>query len=246
MMEMVHQMAAGEIRGLIGMCNNPFVSLPHHSVVRAGYDALEFHAQSDFFLSETAQRADVVLPATAWAEDEGVVTNGEGRVVKYNKAAEPPGEARPDWWIMCELASRLGVADKFPFSSPREVFDELRVASRGGNADYYGITYEKVEATGGVFWPCPDLDDPGPAGVGQQQKAAPSRQGRGDEAPVRPAPRARSRAAASTAPRARRSSTRSSGSRRPSRPTTSTRCGSPPVAPSRTSCRATRRAASRA
>jgi assimilatory nitrate reductase catalytic subunit len=161
MMEMVHQMSAGVIRGLLGICNNPFVSLPHHKVVRRGYEALEFHAQSDFFLSETAERADVVLPTTAWAEDEGVMTNGEGRVIKHNKAAEPPGEARPDWWIMCELARRLGVGDKFPFSSAREVFDELRVASKGGAADYFGITYEKVEETGGVFWPCPDLDHPG-------------------------------------------------------------------------------------
>ena len=95
MHEMVWQMAAGEIRGLLGMCNNPFVSLPHQSVVRAGYDALEFHAQSDFFLSETAARADVVLPSTVWAEDEGLMTNGEGRVIKHNKAVEPPGESAP-------------------------------------------------------------------------------------------------------------------------------------------------------
>jgi assimilatory nitrate reductase catalytic subunit len=161
MMEMVHQMISGEIRGLLGICNNPFVSLPHHAVVRRGYEALEFHAQADFFLSETAQRADVVLPATAWAEDEGLMTNGEGRVIKHNKACEPPGEARPDWWIMRELARRLGAGDKFPYTSPREVFDELRVASKGGVADYYGITYEKVEETGGVFWPCPDIDHPG-------------------------------------------------------------------------------------
>ena len=97
MQEMVWQMAAGEIRGLLGMCNNPLVSLPNQAVVRAGYDALEFHVQSDFFLSETAARADVVLPSTVWAEDEGLVTNGEGRVIKYNKAVEPPGEARTDW-----------------------------------------------------------------------------------------------------------------------------------------------------
>ena len=161
MMEMVHQMARGEIRGLLGICNNPFVSLPNQAVVRTGYDALAFHVQSDIFLSETAERADIVLPTTAWAEDEGVTTNGEGRVVKHNKAAEPPGDARSDRWIMCELAQRLGAGEQFPFTSAREVFDELRVASKGGNADYYGITYEKVEATGGVFWPCPDLDHPG-------------------------------------------------------------------------------------
>jgi assimilatory nitrate reductase catalytic subunit len=161
MHEMVLQMARGEIRGLLGMCNNPFVSLPNQPVVRAGYDALEFHVQSDFFLSETAARADVVLPGTAWAEDEGLVTNGEGRVIKYNKAVEPPGEARTDWQVLCELARRLGSGDKFPFRSPAEILDELRVASKGGLADYYGITYDKVEATGGVFWPCPTLDHPG-------------------------------------------------------------------------------------
>jgi assimilatory nitrate reductase catalytic subunit len=161
MQEMIDQMVAGEIRGLVGFCNNPFVSLPNQALVRRGYDALEFHAQSDFFLSETAERADVVLPTTVWAEDEGLVTNGEGRVIKHNKAVEPPGDARPDWWIMCELARRLGAGDKFPFVRPADILDELRRASQGGVADYYGITYEKVEATGGIFWPCPTLDHPG-------------------------------------------------------------------------------------
>jgi assimilatory nitrate reductase catalytic subunit len=154
-------MAAGEIRGLLGMCNNPFVSLPNQPVVRAGYDALEFHVQSDFFLSETAARADVVLPSTVWAEDEGLMTNGEGRVIKHNKAVEPPGEARTDWEILCELARRLGSGDKFPFRSPAGILDELRVASKGGVADYYGITYEKVDQQNGVFWPCPSEDSPG-------------------------------------------------------------------------------------
>ena len=128
MHEMVHQMADGEIRGLLGMCNNPFVSLPNQAVVRAGYDALEFHVQSDFFLSETAARADVVLPSTVWAEDEGLTTNGEGRVVKHNKAVEPPGEARTDWEILCELARRLGTGDKFPFREPGR--DPRRAAGR--------------------------------------------------------------------------------------------------------------------
>jgi assimilatory nitrate reductase catalytic subunit len=161
MPEMVRQMAAGEIRGLLGLCNNPLVSLPDLEAVARGYDALEFHAQLDFFLSETCQRADVVLPTTTWAEDEGITTNAEGRVVKHNKAAEPPGEARPDWWVIDELARRLGAGDKFAFTSPAEILEELRVASRGGVADYYGITYERLERSGGLFWPCPDLDHPG-------------------------------------------------------------------------------------
>ncbi len=159
--EMMDQMRSGEIRGVIGFCNNPLVSLPNLSRIEAAYDALEFHAQADFFLSETAERADVVLPSTVWAEDEGTTTNAEGRVVKHNRAADPPGEARPDWWIMRQIAERLGAGRWFAFDSPGEIFDDLRRASQGGIADYSGITYEKIERTGGVFWPCPDPDHPG-------------------------------------------------------------------------------------
>lgn len=161
MMEMVYQMQRGEIRGLIGTCNNPFVSLPNHKVVKDGYDQLEFHAQLDFFLSETAENAHVVLPVTTWAEDEGVMANAEARVVKHNKAQDPPPGVRTDTWVMCELARRLGVGDKFAFAGSREVFDELRIASAGTVNDYYGITYERLEETGGIAWPCPSTDHPG-------------------------------------------------------------------------------------
>ncbi|MEV6521338.1 molybdopterin oxidoreductase family protein [Longispora sp. NPDC051575] len=161
MMEMVHQMGRGEIRGLLGVCNNPFVSLPHHAVVRAGYDALDFHAQSDFFLSETSANAHVVFPVTTWAEDEGVMANAEARVVKHNKAQEPLPGVRTDTWVLCQLAERLGVGDKFAFAGSREVFEELRIASKGTVNDYYGITYERLEETGGIAWPCPDTDHPG-------------------------------------------------------------------------------------
>ncbi|NEE10300.1 molybdopterin-dependent oxidoreductase, partial [Streptomyces sp. SID7499] len=102
-------------RGLIGICNNPFVSLPNYRVVKEGYDTTEFHAQFDFFLSETAANAHVVLPVTTWAEDEGVMANAEARVVKHNKAQDPPPGVRTDTWAMCELARRLGVGDKFDF-----------------------------------------------------------------------------------------------------------------------------------
>ncbi|MDQ3673288.1 MAG: molybdopterin oxidoreductase family protein [Gemmatimonadota bacterium] len=160
--EMVSQMGSGEIKGLIGICNNPFVSMPDREQIERDYAQLEFHCQIDFFLSETATRADVVLPGTVWAEDEGVTTNAEGRVVKHNKAAEPPGEVRTDWWIVCEIARRLGRhADKFAFDSAEEIFEELRGASKGGNADYSGITYARLDETGGIFWPCPSEDHPG-------------------------------------------------------------------------------------
>ncbi|MEX2587511.1 MAG: molybdopterin oxidoreductase family protein [Actinomycetota bacterium] len=160
--EMVHQAERGEIKGWLGICNNPLVSMPHTDRIVRGYDSLQFHCQIDFFLSETCARADVVLPSTCWAEDEGVSTNAEGRVIKYNKAAEPPGEAKPDWWIVCEIARRLDRhADKFQFGSARALFEELRVASAGGLADYSGMTYERIEQTGGIYWPCPSEDHPG-------------------------------------------------------------------------------------
>jgi assimilatory nitrate reductase catalytic subunit len=160
--EIVHAAEAGEIKGLIGLCNNPLVSMPQTSRIARGYDALEFHCQLDFFLSETSERADLVLPVTVWAEDEGVTANAEGRVVKHNKATEPPDGVRTDWWVLCEIARRLGRhPDKFAFDSPRAIFEELRVASKGGPADYSGITYERIAETGGIFWPCPDTDHPG-------------------------------------------------------------------------------------
>jgi assimilatory nitrate reductase catalytic subunit len=103
----------------------------------------------------------VVLPGSVWCEDEGTTTNLEGRVIKINPAAKPPGEAKRDWEILCDLANRLGKGRFFPFSGTREIWDELRRASQGGASDYYGITWEKIDAQGGVFWPCPTEDHPG-------------------------------------------------------------------------------------
>ena len=89
------------------------------------------------------------------------MTQVEGRVIKINKAVDPPGEATQDWRIIQDIARALGRTHGMTFNSPREIFDELRVASKGGVADYYGISYEKIEANNGVFWPCPSDDHPG-------------------------------------------------------------------------------------
>jgi len=159
--EMVHLMAEGEIKSCLILCSNLMVSLPDNALVQKALDKLDPLVVIDFFMSETAERADVVLPGAVWCEDEGTTTNLEGRVVKINKAANPPGEARTDWAIMCDLAQRLGRAKYFPFKSSREIWDELRLASKGGVADYYGITWEKIDRQQGVFWPCPTLDHPG-------------------------------------------------------------------------------------
>jgi assimilatory nitrate reductase catalytic subunit len=159
--EMVQLMASGQIKSTLVLCSNLMVSLPDNAVVQRALDSLDPLVVIDFFMSETAERADVVLPGTVWCEDEGTTTNLEGRVVKINRAAPPPGEARTDWAIFNDIARRYGKGHLFPYRNVPEIWDELRLASKGGVADYYGITWEKIDANDGVFWPCPTLEHPG-------------------------------------------------------------------------------------
>ncbi|MFH7339736.1 molybdopterin oxidoreductase family protein [Streptomyces sp. KHY 26] len=150
----------GEVRALLLMGSNPVVSAPNAAHVTARLRELDFLAVSDVVLSETAELADVVLPVAQWAEETGTVTNLEGRVLLREAALAPPEGVRTDLHVLRELAARLGVRRGFP-EDPREAFDELRAASSGGPADYAGITYERVRAEDGVFWPCPAEDHPG-------------------------------------------------------------------------------------
>jgi len=156
--ELFRKIDAGEIKGLLSICFNPKVSLPDNTFITRCLEKLEFFVAIDFFLNETARHADIVLPGSLQEEDEGTVTQVEGRVIKINRAVDPPGEARQDWRIIQDLARALGRPHGFAFSSPREIFEELRRASKGGIADYSGITYEKIETQMGVFWPCPSED----------------------------------------------------------------------------------------
>ncbi len=159
--EIFRKIDRGEIRGLLSICFNPKVSLPDNNFIRRCLEKLDFFVSIDFFLNETARHADVVLPGSLQEEDEGVVTQIEGRVIKINKAVECPGEARQDWKIIQDIAHGLGRPHGFDFKSPGEIFDELRAASKGGVADYSGVTYEKIERNHGVFWPCPSEDPEG-------------------------------------------------------------------------------------
>ena len=159
--EIMNAIHAGEIKALLCTCFNPVVSLPDANFTREALDKLEYFGVIDFFMSETAQHADVVMAGSLQEEEEGVTCSGEGRVVHIRKATNPPGNARADSEIILELARRLGKGQYFPFKSTREIFDELRVASKGGVADYFGITYEKIDKQFGVFWPCPSEDHPG-------------------------------------------------------------------------------------
>ena len=151
----------GRIRGLLLICSNPMVSLPDTAKTRAALEKLEFFAVIDFFLTESAFHADVVLPGSLHEEEEGVVTTAEGRCVKINAAVSPPGNARRDTDIICDLGRRLGAGQHFAMDGPREVFEEIRRVSRGGVADYAGMTWERLEAEQGIFWPCPTEDHPG-------------------------------------------------------------------------------------
>lgn len=159
--ELIRKIDRGEIKGLLSLCFNPLVSLPDNSFVRQALEKLEFYVAIDFFLNETAHHADIVLPGSLHEEDEGIVTQIEGRVIKINQAIDPPGEAQQDWRIIQDIAKALGRERGFTFTQPREMMDELRVASKGGVADYSGISYEKIEMQNGVFWPCPNDDHPG-------------------------------------------------------------------------------------
>lgn len=160
--EIIEAIHRDEIRGLLSICFNPVVSLPDTAHTRAALEKLEFYANIEFFLSETAQFADIVLPGSLHEEDEGTSTSAEGRVIKINQAIDPPGNARKDWHILLDLARRLGRGQYFDhFDTTQAMFEELRVASKGSAADYYGITWKRVEDEQGVFWPCPEIGHPG-------------------------------------------------------------------------------------
>jgi len=159
--EIFEAIHAGKIKGLLSICFNPMVSLPDQDFVREALEKLEFYATIEFFMSETARHADVVLAGSLLEEDEGTTTNVEGRVILHRKVVDPPEGARADWKIICDLASRLGYVNKFKYDSPRDIFEELRRASAGGISDYAGITWDRIEREHGVFWPCPSEDHPG-------------------------------------------------------------------------------------
>ncbi|RSS60470.1 molybdopterin oxidoreductase family protein [Streptomyces sp. WAC06614] len=142
-----------DVRALLLMGSNPVVSAPRAAHVEDRIRSLDFLAVADVVLSETAALADVVLPVTQWAEETGTTTNLEGRVLLRRRALTPPPGVRTDLEVLHALAGRLGVDKGFPID-PEEVFEELRRASAGGPADYSGITYRRIAAEDGVFWPC--------------------------------------------------------------------------------------------
>jgi assimilatory nitrate reductase catalytic subunit len=148
------------VHALLVLGSNPVVSAPRAAHVTERLRRIPFLAVADVVLSETAALADVVLPSAQWAEETGTTTNLEGRVILRRKAVDPPPQVRTDLELIAALAARLGHHRGFPVD-PEEAFDELRRASAGGPADYAGISYGRIVAEQGVFWPCPAGEHPG-------------------------------------------------------------------------------------
>jgi len=140
--------------------SNVIVSAPDAGVIRSRLEALDLLVVCDFVPSETALLADYILPVTQWAEEEGTMTGLEGRVLRRKKAIDPPVGVKSELEIFAALADRLDAPGVYS-TDPSEVFDELGRASKGGRADYSGITYERLDAGESLYWPCPDSAHPG-------------------------------------------------------------------------------------
>jgi formate dehydrogenase alpha subunit len=153
--EMLDAAVEGKLKAMFVMGEDPALTDADANHVRRALQSLDLLVVQNIFMTETATHADVFLPAALYAEKDGTFTNTERRVQRVRKAVDPPGECRPDWEIILDLAERLGYP--MPFSSPEEVFQEVsRLVPTFG-----GITWERIENEGGVQWPCPTPDHPG-------------------------------------------------------------------------------------
>jgi len=162
---------------------NPMMAAPDTNSVREWLESTDFLVVQDIFMTETAQLADVVLPAACWVEREGVHAWVDRRVQKVNKVIDPPGEAKPDWWIICRLAEKMGHKAEFDFDSAGEIFEEIRSCV----PQYHGITYDRLKQTGGIQWPCPSEEHPGTPTMFVESFATPDGLGHFQPAEFKPA-----------------------------------------------------------
>ena len=153
--EMMPAAIVGEIKALYIMGENPVLTDPDGNHIIEALTSLDFLVFQDLFLNETAQFADVVLPAASFAEKDGTFTNTERRVQRIRKAIEPIGESKPDWWIVCEIAKRMG-AKGFDYDDPSAIMDEIARLT----PSYGGINYKRLDE-GSLQWPCTSDDHPG-------------------------------------------------------------------------------------
>jgi formate dehydrogenase major subunit len=154
LMEIMSGAGSGAIKALYIMGENPLLSDPDLHHVKKELQKLDLMIVQDIFLTETAQIADVVLPATVFAEKDGTFTNTERRVQRVRKAIEPPGEAKTDWEIICGISNKMGYP--MHYTSAKEIFEEVTTVT----PSYAGITYKRLEKEG-LQWPCPTHDHKG-------------------------------------------------------------------------------------
>ncbi|MCA9968750.1 MAG: formate dehydrogenase subunit alpha [Anaerolineales bacterium] len=161
--EMVEGAAHGAVRGMVVVGENPMMSEPNQAHTRHALEQLELLVCQDIFVNETGEMADVILPATSFAEKDGTFTNTDRRVQRCRTAVPPVGQSRPDWDILCDLGrrveQRLGVrlSAGFAYDHPRDIWEEMRQLTPA----FWGIDYERIDREAGVHWPCPDFDHPG-------------------------------------------------------------------------------------
>jgi len=146
--------AAGKIRGMLILGENPLLSDANQALVKAALETLDFLAVIDIFPTETAELAEVILPAACYAERDGSFTSTERRIQRGRKAMEPPGEAKADWQIICQLLARCGL--KSDYASPAEILAEIAALT----PSYGGVSYPRL-AKNGLQWPCPTAEHPG-------------------------------------------------------------------------------------
>jgi len=149
MVEILNAAHERKIKGMLIMGENPALSDPNTHHAREALARLEFLAVEDIYLTETAEFADVVLPAASFFEKTGTYTNTDRRVQVGRPVLDPPGEARPDWQVLCDLATRLGHA--MHYHSPQAIFAEFTALTK----NYRGLTYDRLGSIGRI-WPCPE------------------------------------------------------------------------------------------
>ena len=148
---------SGKLKVFYTIGENPVISEPNTNHFLKGLAHLDFYVVQDIFMTETALKADVVLPAVCGAEKDGCYANAERRIQRNHKAVDAVGNVKQDWQIICEIAKRLG-AKGFDYTSPEEIWEEVRVADP---ARFGGMSYDRLEKENGLHWPCPTLVHPG-------------------------------------------------------------------------------------
>lgn len=161
--EMVDGALMGQVKAMVVMGENPMMSEPNLSHAQHAIEALDLLVCIDIFMNETGEIADVILPSASFAEKDGTFTNSDRRIQRVRQALPAVGDSLPDWQIVCQLAKRMETqlgfqtSAGFDYQDVEEIWEEMRAVT----PDFYGVTYQRLEAEGGVHWPCPSLDHPG-------------------------------------------------------------------------------------